>query len=305
MVPLTVSQGRSKNHTDCPVVWWMTLSRLRCYKSWCHRAQGWAKIATTDLSAASKPRVAIRVQWWHWIMWCDFKKHGTKSNLCKKKKTNWGIYSCWVRDTQCCKHLILFDNLRWSQWQMQCKGQPSTPGARLQTMYFTTIMLCSDQINFTLDVHLFHHFDHRRCTNPSKPTLCQRDISTTPWHRQRHKTWHLATIRCVCPWTLLPLEHWTSRGREGRILEEKEETNTLPLILIFQFNDASIESIGILIVFWKVLECFGLFLVAVGEGSCFNELDGCGSWQANVVTSLLLQKIKWIKSSKTSSTSQQ
>ena len=86
MVPLTVSQGRSKNHTDCPVVWWMTLSRLRCYKSWCHRAQGWAKIATTDLSTASKPRVAIRVQWWHWIMWCDFKKHGTKSNLCKKKR---------------------------------------------------------------------------------------------------------------------------------------------------------------------------------------------------------------------------
>ena len=60
--------------------------------------------------------------------------------------------------------------LKLSQWQMQCKGQPSTPGARLQTTYFTTIMLCSDQINFTLYVHSFHHFDHRRCTNPSKPT---------------------------------------------------------------------------------------------------------------------------------------
>ena len=187
----------------------------------------------------------------------------SKSNLCKKQTTNRVIYSCWVCDTQGCKHLIYY--LRWSQWQMQCKGQPSTPGARSQTTYFTTIILCSDQINFTLYVHLFHHSDHRRCTNPSKPTLCQRDNSTTPWHRQRHKTSHLAAIRCVCPSTLLPLEHWTSRGREGRILEEKEETNTLPLILIFQWCiywiyrhlDCFLEGFGF---FWNLLDSFRLLL---------------------------------------------
>ena len=213
----------------------------------------------------------------------------SKSNLCKRQTTNRVIYSCWVCDTQGCKHLIYY--LRWSQWQMQCKGQPSTPGARSQTTYFTTIILCSDQINFTLYVHLFHHFDHRRCTNPSKPTLCQRDNSTTPWHRQRHKTWHLATILCVCPWSLVPLEHWTSRGREGRILEEKEETNTFPLI--FQWC--------IYWIYWHLdcfLECFGLLLGKVRASM---------NWLGVAVDrqTWLLQKLKWIKSSKISSTSQQ
>lgn len=179
----------------------------------------------------------------------------SKSNLWRKQTTNRVIYSCWVRDTRGCKHLILFKMIPMAN---AMQGQPSTPGARSQTTYFTTIMLCSDQINFTLDVHLFHDFDHRRCTNRSKPTLCQRDISTTPWHRQRHKTSHLAAIRCVCPWTLLPLERWTSRGREGRILEDKEETNTFTLIFqwciywIYWHLDCFLEGFGM---FWTLFDC--------------------------------------------------
>lgn len=191
--------------------------------------------------------------------------------------------------------------LRWSQWQMQCKdNQAHRELVRKQRILLLSCYAVTKStllLMFICFMILIIEDAPIEANQPcAKGTFPQLRGTGRGIKRHILQRFVASVHGPFCRWSV------------GLLAVEKVEswrTKKKQTLSPWYFNDASIESIGILIVFWKVLECFGLFSIAVGKGSCFNELDGCGSWQANVVTSLLLQKLKWIKSSKTSSTSQQ
>lgn len=235
---------------------------------------------------------------------CDFKKHGTKSNLWRKQTTNRVIYSCWVRDTQGCKHLILFKMIPMAF----CNAKDNQAHREVVCKQRILLLSCYAVTKSTLHL-MFIRFiiliiedaPIQANQQSAKGTFPQLRGTGRGIKRDILQRFFASVHGPFCRWSigLLAVEKVESwRKKKKQTLSPWYWYFNDAFNWIHRHLDCFLESFGM---FWTLFGC-------CWEGSCFNELaelDGCGSWQANVVTSLLLQKLRWIKSSKISSTSQQ